>query len=102
LKISSVVVSSLLLGLASWAQTPSLDASLTANPVYKLNCAKCHSKTAEGRHFGGPSLFAAAAMPDDDLRKMITDGKGRMPKYGTKLTSQQIDELVQQIKALKK
>jgi mono/diheme cytochrome c family protein len=86
------------------AQTPLSDTSLTANPVFQKTCAKCHGKTAEGRHFGGPSLVSektTAASPDD-VRNIISNGKGRMPKYAGKLTSEEIDTLVQQIKALNK
>ena len=88
---------------AAFAQTPP-DTTLIANPVYKKNCAKCHGKTAEGRHFGGPSLVSekAAAASADELRNFITNGKGHMPKYAGKLTSEEIDTLVQQIKALGK
>jgi mono/diheme cytochrome c family protein len=77
------------------------DATLTANPIYQENCAKCHGKTAQGRHFGGPSLVSAkaAAASPDDLRNIITNGKGHMPKYGTKLTPEQINRLILQIKA---
>ena len=84
------------------AQTPTSDTSLTANPVFQKNCAKCHGKNAEGRHFGGPSLISAetTATPPDELRSNITNGKGRMPKYAGKLTSEEIDTLVEQIKAL--
>jgi mono/diheme cytochrome c family protein len=86
------------------AQAPPSDASLTANPVFQKNCAKCHGKTAEGRYFGGPSLIPekTTAASTDDLRSIITNGKGRMPKYASKLTSKEIDTLVQQIKALNK
>jgi len=86
------------------AQTPQTDAALTANPVYAKNCAKCHGKTAEGRHFGGPSLTSAkaASASADDLRKIITDGKGHMPKYSGKLSGDEIDTLVKQIEALNK
>ena len=75
-----------------------------ANPVFQENCAKCHGKTAEGRHFGGPSLISEknTASSADDLRSIITNGKGRMPKYSSKLTPEEIDTLIQQIKALQK
>jgi len=89
---------SLTLAAAS-AQTPAPDAALTASPAYRKNCAKCHGKTAEGRHFGGPSLISkkVAAASADDLRDIISNGKGRMPKYAGKLTPEEIDTLVQQI-----
>jgi mono/diheme cytochrome c family protein len=86
------------------AQTPPPEASLTTNPDFQNNCEKCHGKTAEGRHFGGPSLVSekTTSASADDLRKIITEGKGHMPKYGGKLTPEEIDTLVQQIKAMEK
>jgi mono/diheme cytochrome c family protein len=87
--------------IAVSAQEP--DATLTTNPVYLKNCAKCHGKTAEGRHFGGPSLISEKTVMSsaDDLRGIITNGKGHMPKYTGKLTPEEIDTLVRQIKSTK-
>jgi mono/diheme cytochrome c family protein len=86
------------------AQTSTSDSILIANPVFQKNCAKCHGKTAEGRHFGGPSLISdkTFSASTEDLRNIIADGQGRMPKYAGKLTSEEIDSLVRQIKALHK
>ena len=103
----AVAASSVLFVLSALhAQTPSSEseATLTANPVYTKNCAKCHGKTAEGRHFAGPSLTSpkATAMSGDDLHNMITNGKGHMPKFAGKLKPEEIDTLVQQIQALGK
>jgi mono/diheme cytochrome c family protein len=102
-----VAASSLLFALSALhAQTPSSESevTLTANPVYTKNCAKCHGKTAEGRHFAGPSLLSpkAAAMSIDDLHNMIANGKGHMPKFAAKLKPEEIDALVRQIQALNK
>jgi mono/diheme cytochrome c family protein len=100
----AVAACSLFLSLTTIsAQTPS-QATLIANPVFQKNCAKCHGKTAEGRHFGGPSLSAGkvATASIDELRNIIFDGKDHMPKYSGKLTSEEIDTLTQQIKSLNK
>jgi mono/diheme cytochrome c family protein len=77
-------------------------ASLTDNPVFQKDCAKCHGKTAQGRHFGGPSLVSekVAAASADELRGMIANGKGHMPKFGGKLTPEQIDALAEEIRAV--
>jgi hypothetical protein len=40
------------------------------------------------------------AASEDELRLIITNGKGHMPKFGGKLTTDKISALVQQIKAL--
>jgi mono/diheme cytochrome c family protein len=86
------------------AQDAKPEGSLTANPVYEKNCAKCHGKTAEGRFMAGPSLVSgkATAMSADDLRNIITNGKHHMPKFGDKLSSADIDALVDQIQAMNK
>jgi len=83
------------------AQNSQPESSLTANPVYEKNCAKCHGKIAEGRFMGGPSLISekTLSMSPDDLRAIITKGKHHMPKYEGKLTPDEIDTLVSQIKA---
>lgn len=76
---------------------------LKSNPIYEKSCAKCHGKNAEGRRlFGaGPSLITEkiAATPAEELRGIIANGKGRMPKFGGKLSAADIDAIVQQIKA---
>jgi mono/diheme cytochrome c family protein len=98
----TIGISSLLIvALAVAAQTPPPDAGLTDNPIFQKNCAKCHGKTAEGRHFGGPSLVSEAAMakPAEELREIITNGKHHMPKYAGKLTAEEINTLVDQIKS---
>lgn len=88
------------------AQTQPPATSLTANPVFQRNCAKCHGKTAEGHRFGGPSLVSpnASGTSADKLHNIIANGKGHipkfhMPKFGSKLTSEEIDVLVAQIQA---
>lgn len=92
---------------ADFGQAPPSDASLTANPIYGQNCAKCHGKTAEGHRFGGPSLVSPkmANLSSEELRNIIANGKGhvpkfRMPDFGGKLTSEEIDTLIAQIQAL--
>lgn len=89
---------------AASAQTTPSDTKLTEDHVFQKSCAKCHGKTAEGRHFGGPSLVSdkVATASAEDLRNIITTGKGRMPKFTEKLTSEEIDTLVREISALNK
>jgi mono/diheme cytochrome c family protein len=84
------------------AQSPEANSTLTGSPVYQSKCAKCHGKTAEGRHFGGPSLVSEKTrdMSNDELRNIIANGKGHMPKYSGKLSDAEIETLVGQIKSL--
>lgn len=104
IRVTIAIYAVCLLPIGVVAQTSDSAESLTSNPVYQRNCAKCHGKTAEGRHFGGPSLASpnAVAASSDDLRNIISNGKGHMPKFVGKLTPEEIDQLVAQIKALAK
>jgi mono/diheme cytochrome c family protein len=104
LALTAAISASLLVFASASAQNPPAESGLLANSVYVKNCAKCHGKTAEGRHFGGPSLLSAktGATPANELRDIIANGKGRMPKFAGKLTPEEIDTLVRQIQALKK
>ncbi len=90
--------------VSGFAQTPSSATRLIENPVYQKNCAKCHGKTAEGRRFAGPSLVSekATGASADELRDIITNGRHRMPKFVNKLTPEEINTLVEEIKAQKK
>jgi mono/diheme cytochrome c family protein len=74
--------------------------ALTSNSIYQKNCAKCHGKTAAGRHFGGPALISerVSSASIDDLRAIINNGKARMPKFAGKLASVDVDQLLMQIK----
>jgi mono/diheme cytochrome c family protein len=103
-RLTFAVGSLLLLLAAAFAQTAPTDAILTSNPVFQQNCARCHGKAAEGRHFGGPSLVSekATVASSDHLRDIITNGKSHMPKYAGKLTPGEIDMLVQQIEAIRR
>jgi mono/diheme cytochrome c family protein len=104
LALAAAVSGSLLVFATASAQTPPAESGLLTNRAYVKNCAKCHGKTAEGRHFGGPALISAktAGASSDDLRNVIANGKGHMPKFTGKLTPEEIDSLVAQIQSLNK
>ena len=79
-------------------------ASLTTDPAYEKNCAKCHGKEADGRRFGGkhaPNL-AETKLSDDELKTLIVNGKGKMPAFQKKLTADEISGLAKEIKEFSK
>ena len=93
-----------LLPLFLFALPHSAAAQSDGQKLFDTNCAKCHGKTVEGRFMAGPSLVSgkATAMSADDLRNIITNGKHHMPKFGEKLSTADIDALVDQIQAMNK
>jgi cytochrome c6 len=76
--------------------------------TFKAKCAMCHGpdgkgQTAMGKNLNLRDLGSAdvQGQSDADLTKIITDGKGKMPKYEGKLTPDQIKEVVSYIRTLK-
>lgn len=69
--------------------------------VYKAKCAGCHGadgsgQTAMGKKMNVRDFHAPEVQKQSnaDLTKFITDGKGKMPAYGKKLTAEEITGLV--------
>ncbi len=87
------------------AATP--DQFATARATFKKNCSVCHgedgkggSKTVEGKKLKVPNFSEGHALhhPDEDFVKQITKGGDGMPKFGDKLTPEEINSLVRFIR----
>jgi mono/diheme cytochrome c family protein len=78
-----------------------------AATLYKSKCAACHGADGTGSPMGkkmGVHDFTSAdvqKMPDAELADIITNGKNKMPKYGS-LKAEDIKGLVAYIRTLKK
>jgi cytochrome c6 len=77
--------------------------------IFKARCAPCHGATGAGDTTMGKNLkvrdLGSAEVQnqsDDELATIISSGKGKMPAYGSKLTKEQIAEVVRFIRTLKK
>lgn len=85
-------------------------ATETPAQLYGRSCAACHGATgvpapAMARSMGIPDFTGAggvAAQPDSVLQTAIRAGKGKMPAYGTRLSADQIRQLVTYIKSLRR
>jgi cytochrome c6 len=77
-------------------QTP---AASDAATTFKSNCAMCHGADGTGSALGKrlqvPDLHSkdVQSLSSDDLVKVITNGKGKMPGFGSRLSSDQIQKL---------
>jgi cytochrome c6 len=75
--------------------------------LYKSKCQGCHGAdgkaTAIGKKLGAKDFQDpdVAKMSEDELEKITTDGKNKMPAYKGKITDKQIDDLVKYIKQIK-
>lgn len=75
--------------------------------VYKAKCAACHAADGSGNTPAGKSLKVRdlrspeiQKMTDAELIAVTTNGKGKMPAYGSKLSADQIKQVVAAIRAM--
>ncbi len=93
------------LALAALALIASTYTFADAGADFKAKCAMCHGANGEGKAAMKTVDFGSAEvqkMSDAELTAAITDGKGKMPAYGAKLSKEQIEGLVKWIRTLKK
>jgi mono/diheme cytochrome c family protein len=84
------------------------DPFASARGVFAKDCQSCHGvdgkggpvKLEDGTRLRVPSLREGHALrhPDSDFRKQIVEGGDGMPSFKTKLSSQQVDELIKFIR----
>jgi len=78
-----------------------------ASALFKSKCAVCHAADGTGSAIGkktGAHDFTTAdvqKMSDSELTDIITNGKNKMPKYGS-LKPEEVKGLVAYIRTLKK
>jgi cytochrome c6 len=77
--------------------------------TFKAKCAACHGPTGTGDTTMGKNLklrdMSSADVQkqsDDEITTIISAGKNKMPAYGTKLSKEQIADVVKFIRTLKK
>lgn len=76
--------------------------------TFKAKCAMCHGADGKGATAMGKTLnlrdlgsAEVQSQSDADLTGIITNGKGKMPKYDGKLTKDEIGAVVKYIRTLK-
>ncbi len=77
--------------------------------VYKTNCVLCHAADGSGSSPSGKALgpkdLASSEVQkktDAELAEIISQGKGKMPAFGKKLKTDDLQQLVSYIRALPK
>jgi cytochrome c6 len=81
----------------------------SAEKDYKANCVTCHSIDGSGSSPAGKALKAkdlkspeVQSATDADLTAVITNGKGKMPAFGKKLSADAITGLVTYVRSFAK
>ena len=106
-KMGTIVGASVLAGVGMLCvPAKSEDKSAAA---YKQKCISCHGVDGKGDTPAGKAMkvrsFASpetAKMSDQELADIIEKGKGKMPKYGASMNSDEIKAMVAYIRTLAK
>ncbi len=109
--MKNLLIKASLLVLVMVLVLPAFSAAADTGPdLFGTKCASCHAKDGSGNTPMGKNLklkdLGSADVQkasDSDLKNIIDKGKPpKMPAYGGKLSSTQIDDLVKFIRSLKK
>ncbi len=94
--------------LAALTTSSAFGQSSAAATAYKNNCMSCHAADGRGSPVG-KSLHAADfhapqvnQESDAQLAEVIEKGKGNMPAFGSRLSKEEVDELVKYVRSLGK
>lgn len=68
--------------------------------VYGDNCAGCHGADGTGSAAGPDLSGEIAEHSDEDIVTTIYNGDGSMPEYGTKLSEQEIADVLAHLRDL--
>ncbi len=107
-KLASVTLGLTLLLLPPTSAASSQPANSAGTAVFKANCVSCHGEDGRGTMVGkslqAPDLHSSDVqkLADAQLVQAITQGKGNMPAFGTRLKPDEIDAVVKYVRALGK
>ncbi len=101
------VTTAMLLCLVVVLATPLFAADGAA--LYKANCNTCHGPTGAGDTPAGKMMKAkplgsaeVQKLTDAEITASVTNGKGKMPAFGKKLSADDIKALVVYVRTFKK
>jgi mono/diheme cytochrome c family protein len=85
------------------------DAGPDGQAIYKAKCQMCHGPDGKGQTAMGKNLHLkdlgseeVQKMKNEDMLKIISDGKGKMPAFKEKLDQASMDAVIAFIRTLKK
>lgn len=109
MKRFAVVVLAVAIGILVMPHGARADAGPDGAAIYKQKCAMCHGPDGKGQTTMGKSLHLkdlgseeVQSMKNEDMNKIISDGKGKMPAFKAKLDQASIDAVIAFIRTLKK
>jgi cytochrome c6 len=69
--------------------------------VFKINCTRCHGEAGDKGKFGAKDL-TRSNLEATESKRIIETGKGFMPAWRKRLTTKEIDDVIQYIISLRR
>jgi len=106
----SLASASIQYSAGSVTQQSTTQKELDANILFEKHCDTCHGKDGQAKTFKAKFNHARnltdakwqAEVSDERIFNSITNGKGKMPAWGKKLSETQINALVAYVRKLKR
>lgn len=93
------IIISLAMGLAAISFNEENQES-TGKEIFEKNCAKCHGKDGTKRLLGAKNLQKSVLTATENY-EVIANGKGKMPSWKEKLSTEQINQVIEYLAILK-
>lgn len=101
LRISYIIIFGFLVSCSSPEKDENKTTKIDSKYLYTLKCAACHGTSGDLGAAGAKDL-SISKLTDNELKKIITEGKSGMPAFQSSLSSEEIDEIINFVKHLRK
>ena len=83
---------------------PDVARAHAGHELFEKNCQQCHA-VVEGQYSFGPNLYHEMTKPASkktatEIALILKNGKGKMPPFGERLTSSDVEDLIAYIRTL--
>jgi mono/diheme cytochrome c family protein len=95
-----IALAAALVVVACKGQQGASEVRTTGERLYLANCATCHGSNGKGLGEYPTIVGKADILGGDYARTVIAEGRNKMPAFGTKLSQQQIDEIIDYVATL--
>ena len=97
--VSAVAVAALL--IVACRAAPAAESQTPGGRLYAANCSTCHGPTGKGLGPYPKLVGTADILGGEYAKTVVTQGRNLMPSFATKLTAEQIEEIIDYVATFK-
>ncbi len=93
------IIISILIGISTTSFNKEVQEPI-GKEIFEKNCTKCHGKDGTKRLLGAKNLQKSILTITENY-EIIANGKGKMPSWKEKLSTEQINQVIEYLAVLK-